>query len=629
MIGPDRGNRDLIAGAALILLLLSSSSAGAQEEEKPSKDAAVWVVDDTVKVSPVSGNLLREGTAVFSGKSPSTGEYRTRSSVWDASTSTVRLLSGRNEFVSFQIVLEKRKQDLHKVFVTATDLIGSRERISADSNVKMFKQLYLESDGLWYPDALLPFDLAGATPLELPDSKGPLGSRQRAQSVWVDIYVPHELPPDTYTGKITVLHRATNMQAVLNVVLEVGGFTLSDKLNLDVDLMNYGFLNIERGWPDVEIDSPRYRAIEREFFRMAHAHRMTFSIVPYNHDGSIPKGLKPELAGVGEGIQVKDWRSWDDRFGGILSGEAFKDLPRAGVPVGHFFLPYNLMWPSDMRNWRKPEYRIEYKRIGELFRAHLAEKGWTEPQYQIYYNHKEHYGFFPWNLDEPTRDQDLEALKYLGATLKESFPNQGPVSVAYRLDIGHFHCENVRECDHKRETGARAVSELGPVVDLWNINSPHYFGNLAETRKLKAAAKTVYFYSGTPRVPEPLLESVHWGWKGYKYEADGVCFWNATDWTDWDTDRAPADPYTTAGGRYLGFSMVFYPGSKFGYDGPIPSIRLKAMRRGWQDFEYLRLIEKKGRKSRAELLNLADSMLFSDKPDYPGLRRLLYGLLIP
>lgn len=104
-------------------------------------------------------------------------------------------------------------------------------------------------------------------------------------------------------------------------------------------------------------------------------------------------------------------------------------------------------------------------------------------------------------------------------------------------------------CEHKRETGARAVGELGAVVDLWNINSPHYFGNLAETRKLKASGKTLYFYSGTPRVDEVLLRSIYCGWNGYKYEADGVCFWNATDWTDWDTDTPQDDAPRPSGFR--------------------------------------------------------------------------------
>jgi hypothetical protein len=317
----------------------------------------------------------------------------------------------------------------------------------------------------------------------------------------------------------------------------------------------------------------------------------------------------------------------DDRYGPVLSGEAFADLARSRQPVGHFFLPYNLMWPSDMRNWQKPAYRAEHLRVSAAFREHLAAKGWTKPRYQIYYNHKEHYQFFPWNLDEPTREQDLEALHYLGKILNESFPDNGPVRVQFRMDIGHFHCENVKDCEHPTEASRTVTGILSPYVDLWNIGSPHYWANMPEVRKLRAAGKSLYFYNGTPRVPEPLVRSVFWGWLGYKYEADAVCFWNATDWTDWDTDETPRDPYTNAGGRYEGFSMIFYPGAKFGYDGPIPSIRLKALRRGLQDFEYLRLIETKGRKSRAELTKLVDSLVGASGSDYARLRRTLFDAL--
>lgn len=596
---------------ALTLALISAAAPLLGQPPESKSDATVWALDDTDKVHPITGAPI------------------SANSVWSASDETIRLQAGRNEFVAFQVVIQKGAKDIHKIFVNATDLIGSRERISADKNIRLFKELYLQLDGAWYPDALVPLEIAGLTPFELPDPKGPLGAAQKTQTIWVDVYVPHDLLPDTYRGQIKVLHRATNHLATLEVALEVGDFTLPDEMGLDVDLMNYGFLNIERGWPDLVMDSPRHHAIEKSFFRMAHEHRTTFAIVSYNHDGSIPPGAKPLLAGAGDSIRVADWSSWDARYGPVLSGEAFQDLPRRGQPVNHFFLPYNLMWPSDIRNWRKPEYRAEHLRVSEEFRKHLAAKGWTTPQYQIYYNHKEGYGFFPWNLDEPTRPADLEALEYLGKTIQEGFPKNSPVHVALRLDIGHFHCENVKDCRHPRDTSRQVVQPLGPLVDLWNIGSPHYWANLPEVRKLKAQGKTLYFYNGTTPVPAALLDAVTWGWQGYKYEADGICFWNATDWTDWDTDALPADPYTNAGGRYKGFSMVFYPGSKFGFDGPIASMRLKAMRRGLQDYEYLRLIEAGKVKSRDELIRLADESLptGSAPRNYASLRRTLYEAL--
>ena len=275
----------------------------AQSDEKPAKDVVVWALDDTDKVHPVSGNLQSEGAEVYNGARPSQGEYRTRNSVWDAATQTVKLSAGRNEFVSFQVVLEKGREDVHKIFVNATDLLGARERIGADRNIRLFKQLYVPIHGSWYPDALLPFEIAGATPFDLARQERRRAGAARAGGVGGYLRAARPAAGHLYR-QIIVVQRNTNKQAILKVELQVAGFTLPDKLGLDVDLMNYGFLNIERGWPDLVQDGPRHRAIEREFFRMAHAHRTTFAIVPYNHDGSIPKGQKPELAGIGDGVRV-------------------------------------------------------------------------------------------------------------------------------------------------------------------------------------------------------------------------------------------------------------------------------------------------------------------------------------
>ena len=43
-----------------------------------------------------------------------------------------------------------------------------------------------------------------------------------------------------------------------------------------------------------------------------------------------------------------DWSKWDRRFGPLLDGTAFADLPRKGVPVECFYLPLHENWPSAM-----------------------------------------------------------------------------------------------------------------------------------------------------------------------------------------------------------------------------------------------------------------------------------------
>src|SRR5204863_9538846 len=54
---------------------------------------------------------------------------------------------------------------------------------------------------------------------------------------------------------------------------------------------------------------------------------------------------------------------------------------------------------------------------------------------------------------------------------------------------------------------------------------------------------------------------------------------------------------------YNGSGQLIYRGAVQGYDGPIPSIRLKAMRRGLQDYEYFWLLaERAGKRTAADEL---------------------------
>ena len=54
---------------------------------------------------------------------------------------------------------------------------------------------------------------------------------------------------------------------------------------------------------------------------------------------------------------------------------------------------------------------------------------------------------------------------------------------------------------------------------------------------------------------------------------------------------------------FNGSGQLIYRGAVMGYDRPIPSIRLKAQRRGLQDYEYFWLLAKKtGTKDPADRL---------------------------
>ena len=47
--------------------------------------------------------------------------------------------------------------------------------------------------------------------------------------------------------------------------------------------------------------------------------------------------------------------------------------------------------------------------------------------------------------------------------------------------------------------------------------------------------------------------------------------------------------------------MLFYPGADAGIDGPVPSMRLKALRDGLEDYEYLALAGDDGKELASTL----------------------------
>jgi hypothetical protein len=72
-------------------------------------------------------------------------------------------------------------------------------------------------------------------------------------------------------------------------------------------------------------------------------HRTVLNRLPYNQNGHVQDGCAPWWHGS---RLTLDWSAWDRRFGPLLDGSAFSDLPRKNVPVECFYLPLRENWPS-------------------------------------------------------------------------------------------------------------------------------------------------------------------------------------------------------------------------------------------------------------------------------------------
>ena len=197
-------------------------------------------------------------------------------------------------------------------------------------------------------------------------------------------------------------------------------------------------------------------------------------------------------------------------------------------------------------------------------------------------------------LDECYADGCYDAFRYY-ANLLHNAMNE----VTFRVD-GAYEPERIKK-----------LSEL---VNLWVW---HTFGfDKTTARHLnKNANISTWFYG--PLIYEQLrnkssgsstlidldpLNDRAIGWISWKYRSG---------WLQWEFNFKSFESWRDAAEN--GAALLIYPGIEVGmpakrqYGRPIPSIRLKALRRGLQDYEYLRLLSDQGDRVLADAL--ADSVI--------------------
>src|SRR5205085_1051059 len=120
---------------------------------------------------------------------------------------------------------------------------------------------------------------------------------------------------------------------------------------------------------------------------------------------------------------------------------------------------------------------------------------------------------------------------------------------------------------------------LDGLVDLMCV-SGEFFAKNERCMQMKWEHGIRFWHYGTGNeIRESNLTEEAWALKAYLAGANGIVPWNSLG-----GDDAFIKPTPTA---------LLYPGGRFGIAGPLASLRLKALRRGQQDVEYLNLLARK------------------------------------
>lgn len=544
----------------------------------------IWVVSDGVRVSPVTGRLIENRPDIHADY-PS-GDPRVGNLIWNPGGRTVSLKAARNEFTAFQLVIEvdRPQEEFDVQCAGLTHNQGSRIE---GRNVAIFKEWYTQvrraSTGYertslgpeWYPDALMPYRRArlnSGFPFSIPDLYNNIPN-QRNHAIWIDIFVPHErsaAPPGKYTGTVDVTWKGGGEK--IQIDLEVWDFALPQENHLRGDIWNGSM----REMPPRE---------ELLYYQLARQHRFLPLIYAY----------RPKLMVQGTNVQF-DWTDYDRRLSRYLDGSAFTDKygywgPGLGLPVDHIMLPFDIKkktgtaWPVDLpKEGRTPEYEAVWKDAGRKIRAHMdADPRWRKVMKVAFLN----------GLDESYNEEAYEMMTYYGRLLHEAM---GRGWFKYRID-GGYSPEAMEKLSKEVELLVCHTVEFDAEVLAGyaqkGVESWFYGPMVYEQRKNSGCGSNTF-------LDLDLLVNRAIGWIGWKYRSGWVQWefdWNAfAAWYEAENFKEPERIFNGSG-------QLIYRGAVMDYDRPIPSIRLKAQRRGLQDYEYFWLLAKKtGTKDPADRL---------------------------
>ena len=569
----------------------------------------VWATGEDTRVNPETGRYFENRPDIHADY-PS-GDYRQKNSVWDASAKRITLRAARNESVAFQLVVAT-DLSLKGIEVSFDRLEGPDGAVISGDYVALFKEWYVRvlrpSSGYeetslgpgWYPDALIPSRTGHSVQFELPDWKcgmdlggrarahrvgNGVGATQRNQAVWVDVYIPgerSEAPPGTYTGVLSV--RWEGGQEEVLVELTVWDFALPDEIHCRGDIFN---TTIKEMSPEMAM----------AYYQMARRHRWQPGV----------SSCRPSLKIAGGKVSI-NWDAYDAALGPYLDGSAFTESngywgPGYGRPIDHILLPFDCekggnlarAWPMPMPEGDPtPEFEAVWVEAARQVKEHFeADANWRRVDKILFID----------GLDESYNEAAYKKMAYYSALLKRGM---GSGWFKYRIDGGYSW---------------EAMEFLHPHVDLWVCHTrgfdakkmahfrekgvePWFYGPMIYERDANSGSGSNTY------LDLDLFTCRGVGWAAWKHQC-GYCEWEF----DWNADIAWTQAANFEVARrdgagtniYNGSGQMIYRGAVVGRNGPIPSIRLKAHRRGFQDYEYFWLLRDSGKGDLAD--QLVDSVI--------------------
>ena len=479
---------------------------------------------------------------------------------------TLKMELAANEYEGVQLVL-RSKAAMKKVRVTVSDLAAEGGQKIASSQIEVLPVGYVNTrkppykvDYVgWWPDPLLNFLPTFDLDAEV------------WQPVWLDVRATPDQAPGTYKGQITVTAEgAEPLKAPIEVT--VWGFAVPKAYHLPLAVVCWDHM-LGPLYSKDKSEWDKFMAYVRdqatlESLGMGEARRMA-DIRRKCQDMVLAHHLIPDNIYRWEPPRIDDVKKWKDhgaRWFNIIHIEGIPDL-KAGDP-----------YPA------KEKERI----LGVLadYVPKLEKEGLLDLAYI--------YGF------DEIKPNQFAAVKDIFGEIKKRYPKIPLMTTAYDHSYG-------------RDTG------LDEFVDIWVPLMEKYGSTTDAIEAARKRGKQVWWYICCgPHHPyanwfveyTAAEHRLIMGFMPWKFASQGFLHYSMNHWA---TNRAVEQPdgsvkkvenapfaepinrgpLTNSDGKswtnYNGDGLIFYPGP----DGPISTIRMKCIRDGLEDYEYLWLLKQK------------------------------------
>jgi hypothetical protein len=500
------------------------------------------------------------------------------------------LSAARNEFESFQVVVDAEGPLRNVSVVNGGPLEGPGKATIPAANLTIYRAAAYRvgnggtppSDseggpGLW-PDALIPArdyfygERRNAFPVDLmPGEK---------LVAWVDVLVPRRQPPGAYRGSVSV-RDSRGALAEVPVKLRVRRFEIPSRASLPSSFGNDFDDVCEAHTNERHCRGDRKKAwrLQALYARAGLENRMTLSS-PF----AIDSASAPRTEGQG--------RHFGRFLAPLITGTS-PDLRLRGARLTAVNISWHCLDRNNgcLRGWRALARRY---RFADRFSLYLCDEPLQSPSAWAFCR----------SVAEAAGRQWPGVRLLVTASIEDAREFAGP-GLNRRIDIIVPVVNDIVGFRGSGEGGNRrpdynaylSSSRRGAKRALWLYTSCRSHGCSGVSIDNR---ETVGLPGYAIDAPAPQARAM--GWLAFQYRASGELYYDTTD----ALDSAWTDQYQSGG---HGDGTLFYPGSPRGigdapaiggrHDIPIESIRLKRLRDGREDFEYLRILAARGRRGAA------------------------------